>query len=294
MSKPSIGFIGLGLMGDAICQRLLDLEYNLNVLANRSRSKIEAAVNRGATEASSAKDLAEKSEILFLCMDTSESVEGRMYGDDGVIAGLSKGKIVIDLGTSLPGSTRKIGVALDEIGAHYMDAPMGRTPAHALEGKLNLMCAGSQAAYEKAKPTLLDIAENAFYLGALGSGHTIKLLNNFMGMNVANAMSEVFAMADVMGVEREQVYNVMAAGPLHSSMMDFVKMYAVDSDPSALEFAVKNAAKDVGYYQKMASDNGVESIMVKSVLDGLTTATEGGYGDKMVSQMYDFYSETYK
>ena len=104
MSKPTIGFIGLGLMGAAMVQRLQDVGYSLNVIANRSRKAIDAAVARGAVEHQSTKALAEASDIIMLCMDTSSSVESRMLGEDGVIAGMSAGKVAIDFGTSLPAS----------------------------------------------------------------------------------------------------------------------------------------------------------------------------------------------
>ena len=291
MSKPTIGFIGLGLMGRAMCDHMLDEGYQLTIMANRSREAVDAAVARGANEVKTPKEIAQASDIIMLCIDTSKSVEGRMYGDDGVIAGLSAGKVVIDFGTSLPASTLKIGADVAKTGATYLDSPIGRTPAHAKDGLLNLMCSGDKAGFDKAEPVLNDLGENVFYLGALGSGHTIKLINNFYGMTVANAMAEAFAMADKMGVDGKQLHDVMAAGPLHSGMMDFVKAYAVDNDPSMLAFAIKNAAKDVGYYAQMSKDAGAESLMSQSTLKALRTATEDGMGDDMVSQMYDFYKK---
>jgi len=294
MSKPSIGFIGLGLMGDAMVQRLQAQGYQLQVIANRSREKVEAAVSRGAVEHSTAKALAEASDIVMLCMDTSASVESRMLGDDGVLAGLSPGNTVIDFGTSLPGSTRALGEKAANIGAAYMDAPLGRTPAHALDGQLNIMGAGDKDVYDRVKPVLDDLGENVFHLGPLGAGHTVKLINNFFGMTVANAMSEAFAMADLAGVERQTVYDVMAAGPLHSGMMDFVKGYAVDGDPAQLAFAIKNARKDVGYYATMADDSGVTSLMSGAAKTALGLAVADGRGDQMVSQMVDFYADLFK
>ncbi len=291
MSKPIIGFIGLGLMGRAMCDHMMDEGYDLVIMANRSREAIDAAVARGATEVSTPKEIAEGSDIVMLCVDTSQSVEGRMYGDDGVIAGLSEGKVVIDFGTSLPSSTTKIGADVAAVGASYLDSPIGRTPSHARDGLLNLMCSGEREGFEKAEEILKVLGENVFYLGDLGSGHTIKLINNFFGMTVANAMAEAFAMADKMGVERQQLYDVMSAGPLHSGMMDFVKAYAVDSDPSMLAFAIKNAAKDVGYYAQMSKDAGADSIMSQSTLKALKSATDDGSGDDMVSQMYDYYKK---
>ena len=294
MSKPTIGFIGLGLMGGAMVGRLQDQGYDLTVIANRTRTHVDQAVARGAREVTTARAVAEGSDIVMLCMDTSANVEARMRGADGVIAGLKPGAVVIDFGTSLPASTKALGAEVAAAGGQYLDAPLGRTPAHAKDGLLNIMGSGDKAAFDKVKPVLDDLGENVFHLGALGSGHTIKLINNFFGMTVANAMCEAFAMADVAGVPRQDLYDVVTAGPLKSGMMDFVKGYAVDGDPAQLAFAIKNAAKDVGYYAHMASDAGVDSIMSKCALSALETARDAGRADDMVSQMVDFYADRFK
>jgi 2-hydroxy-3-oxopropionate reductase len=293
MTKPTIGFIGLGLMGAAMVGRLQDQGYSLTVMANRSRPNVDAAVARGASEVSTARDVAAASDIVMLCMDTSASVEGRMRGPAGVISGLKPGATVVDFGTSLPGSTRVLGGEVAAAGGHYLDAPLGRTPAHAKDGLLNIMTAGDRTAFDAVEPVLKDLGENVFHLGDLGAGHTIKLINNFFGMTVANAMSEAFAMADVAGIDRGQMYDVMAAGPLRSGMMDFVKAYGVDKDPTMLQFAIKNAAKDVGYYAQMAKDAGVDSIMSQGTLSALEQARDDGQADEMVSQMVDFYAKRF-
>ena len=154
MTKPAIGFIGIGLMGAAMCSRLLDKGYDLTVITNRSRERIHRLIARGASEASSAKELAAASDIVMLCVDTSVAVEGRMHGEDGVIAGLKEGATVIDFGTSLPASTLKLGEAVSAAGGSYLDAPLGRTPQHALDGLLNIMCSGDEATYNKVEPVL--------------------------------------------------------------------------------------------------------------------------------------------
>ena len=293
MSKPVIGFIGLGLMGWSMCRRLLDLGYPLTVVANRSRANVEAAIARGATETATARELAAASDIVMLCVDTSASVEARMRGDDGVIAGLKPGTIVIDFGTSLPASTKELGGEVAAAGGIYLDAPLGRTPSHALEGKLNIMCSGDKTGFDKVEPVLDDLGENVFHLGALGSGHTIKLINNFFAMTTASAMAEAFAMADATGIERKKVYDVMAAGPLHSGMMDFVKSHALEGNPKMLAFAVRNGLKDVGYFRTMAEQAGVDSIMSKSAFEALTAANENGFGEQMVPEMVDFFAERF-
>jgi 2-hydroxy-3-oxopropionate reductase len=293
MTKPTVGFIGLGLMGSAMCENMLDLGYPLTVIAHRARENVEKAVARGAVEVKTARELAERSDIVMLCVDTSASVEAQMHGDEGVIAGLKNGAVAIDFGTSLPASTRAIGEAVAAAGAAYLDAPLGRTPSHALEGKLNIMCSGDEAAFNKTKPVLEDLGENVFHLGKLGSGHTIKLINNFYAMTTVNALAEAFAMADVAGIERQDLYDVMSAGPLHSGMMDFIKAYAIDGNANVLAFAVKNAKKDVGYYHGMAEDAGADSIMSKCTIQALEQAGASGFADRMVPEMVDFYARRF-
>ena len=290
MSTEKIGFIGLGLMGRAMVECLQNAGYAVAVLGNRDRTGVEEALARGGTEAASARELAQDCDIVMLCVGTSDQVESRIYGDDGVLAGAREGLVVIDFGTSLPASTKKIGADLAAKGATYLDAPLGRTPAHAKGGNLNIMCSGDAATYERVKPVLDVLGENVFHLGALGNGHTIKLINNFFGMTTVAAMSEAFAMADAAGIKRQALYDVMAAGPNYSLMMEFVRNYAVDQKID-LAFSVTNGAKDVGYYRQMAEDLGLESRMSGCAGTTLNEAKSTGDGGIMVAQLVDWMSK---
>jgi len=288
--KARIGFIGLGLMGSAMVQRLIDLGYPMTVMANRSRVNVDAAVARGASEVATAREIAQASDIVMACMDTSASVESRMFGPQGVIAGLTGGEVVIDFGTSLPESTKTIGAKVAAAGAAYMDAPLGRTPSHGRDGKLNIMAAGERAAFDKVKPVLDDLGENVFHLGPLGAGHTLKLINNFFAMTTACAMSEAFAMADKAGIDRQQLYDVMSAGPLKSGMMDWIRAQAIDRE-ILLAFSVANGSKDVSYYTIMAHDLGVDSAMSSCAANALAAAKDAGWGERMVPEMVDYFAE---
>lgn len=294
MSNPTIGFIGLGLMGTPMVENLLNRGYAVQVLGNRDRTGLERMIAKGATEAATARNMAEDTDVVMLCMGTSDHVEGRMRGADGVIAGLSAGKVVVDFGTSLPASTRALGEEVAAEGAAMMDAPLGRTPAHAIDGLLNIMAAGDDATFAKMKPVFEDQGENVFHVGPLGAGHTIKLMNNFFGMTQANAMCEAFAIADKAGVSRQTLFDVVAAGPLKSGMMEFVSAYALEGDATKLEFSIANAGKDVGYYNQMVQDMGLASVMGKGPLDALARARDEGHGDEMVSQMVDSYARWFE
>ena len=287
MTKATIGFIGLGLMGRAMVECLQGAGHQVAVLGNRDRTGVEEAIARGGTEATSARALAENSDIVMICVGTSDQVESRIYGDDGVLSGAQPGQVILDFGTSLPESTKKIGADLARKDAIYLDAPLGRTPAHARDGLLNIMCAGDEAGYDKVKPVLDTLGENVFHLGALGNGHTIKLINNYYAMTTACAMAEAFGVADASGIDRQALFDVMAAGPNHSGMMGFIRNYAVEGQID-LAFSVANAAKDVGYYRQMAQDLGLNSRMSGSADATLREARDGGEGDMMVPAMVDW------
>ena len=200
MVAPTIGFIGLGLMGGNMAECLQNNGFDL-VVMGRNPGAVAKTVARGAVEVATPKELAEASDVVMLCVTTSEVVESLVFGDAGILAGIKEGATLIDFGTSIPASTRKIGTALAVKGAGMLDAPLGRTPAHAKDGLLNIMAAGDMQTYKQMKPILDVLGENVFHLGALGSGHATKLVNNFMGMTTVVTMSQAFAVADRAAVD---------------------------------------------------------------------------------------------
>ncbi|RJG40053.1 NAD(P)-dependent oxidoreductase [Motilimonas pumila] len=287
MSKPVIGFIGLGLMGGNMVENLQKRGYQLNVM-DLNQEAVAACVARGANAVTSGKELAENSDIVMLCLTTSAVVEKVVYGDQGILAGIKEGAVLIDFGTSIPASTRKIGAELKAKGAGMIDAPLGRTPAHAKDGLLNIMAAGDQETFNKVKPVLDEQGENVFHLGELGAGHTTKLVNNFMGMTTVCAMSQAFAVADRAGVDRQQLFDIMSTGPSNSPFMQFCKNYAVDG-VSDLGFSIANANKDLGYFLEMVKDLGTESKIAEGSSANLQAALDAGLGNGNVPEIFDYF-----
>ncbi|MGP6089613.1 NAD(P)-dependent oxidoreductase [Antarctobacter jejuensis] len=288
MTKPVIGFIGLGLMGGNMVENLQKRGFEV-VVMDLNKDAVKKVLDRGnAKEAASPKELAEASDIVMLCLTTSEVVEKVVYGDNGILAGIKEGAVLVDFGTSIPASTRKIGADLAAKGAGMVDAPLGRTPAHAKDGLLNIMAAGDKETFDKIKPVLDEQGENVFYLGALGAGHTTKLINNFMGMTTVCTMSQAFAVADRAGVDRQQLYDIMSTGPSNSPFMGFCKNYAVDG-VSDLGFSINNANKDLGYFLKMAEDLGTRAEIAEGTSHNLQAAVAAGLGDGNVPEIFDYF-----
>jgi len=288
MTKPTIGFIGLGLMGGNMVENLQNKGYEL-VVMDLNKDVVANVIARGnATEAKSPAELAAASDIVMLCLTTSTVVEKLVYGENGILSGIKDGSVLVDFGTSIPASTRKIGADLAAKGAGMVDAPLGRTPAHAKDGLLNIMAAGDIDTFNKVKSVLQDQGENVFHLGALGAGHTTKLVNNFMGMTTVTAMSQAFAVADKAGVDRQQLFDIMSTGPSNSPFMQFCKNYAVDN-VSDLGFSIANANKDLGYFLTMVEDLGSESLIAQGTSTNLQAAVDAGMGNGNVPEIFDYF-----
>ena len=259
-----------------MAENLQNKGYELIVM-DLNKDAVAACVSRGAKTASTAKELAQGADIIMFCLTTSAVVEKIVYAEDGILAGIKEGAVLIDFGTSIPSSTKRIGADLAAKGAGMIDAPLGRTPAHAKDGLLNIMAAGDIDTFNKVKPVLEDQGENVFHLGELGAGHTTKLINNFMGMTTVCAMSQAFAVADKAGVDRQQLFDIMSTGPSSSPFMQFCKNYAVDN-VSDLGFSIANANKDLGYFLQMVSDLGTESKIAEGSSANLQAAFDAGMG----------------
>jgi len=285
---PTIGFIGLGLMGGNMVECLQNNGFELNVISPNEDAVATVLARGNANKLNSAKELAEASDIVMLCVTTSEVVENLIYADDGILAGIKEGAVVIDFGTSIPESTRKIGADLAKKGAGMIDAPLGRSPMHAKDGLLNIMAAGDLETFNKVKPVLDVQGENVFHLGELGAGHVTKLINNFMGMTTACAMSQAFAIAKLSGIDGQQLFDIMSAGPSNSPFMQFCKNYAVD-DVSDLGFSIENANKDIGYFVEMINDLGSKSAIAEGTSANLQAALDAGMGDGNVPEIFDYF-----
>ena len=273
MPKPVIGFIGLGLMGGNMVENLQTRGFEL-VVMDLNKDAVATVIDRGnAREAASPKDLAEASNIVMLCLTTSEVVEKIVCGDSGILAGIKAGTVLIDFGTSIPASTRKI-----------------RADLAAKDGLLNIMAAGDKATFDKVNPVLDEQGENVFHLGALGVGHTTKLINNFIGMTTISAMSQAFDVTSRAGVDRKQLHEIMSTGPSNSPFMGFCKTYAVDG-VSDLGFSINNANKGLGYFLKMVEDLGTRSEIAEGTSHNLQAAIEAGLGNGNVPEILDYFAK---
>ncbi|MGH8852052.1 MAG: NAD(P)-dependent oxidoreductase [Casimicrobiaceae bacterium] len=287
-AAPRIGFIGLGLMGHGMAKSILAKGFPLTVRVHRNRKPAEDILAAGAREVKTNAEVARASDIVILCVTGSPQVEEIVYGADGILGAARDGLIVVDASTAEPSSTAKIRADLAANGTNYVDAPLARTPKEAEEGRLNTMVGADDATFARLKPVLSAYCENIVHAGGPGSGHTLKLINNFMAMSIATTAAEACAACAKAGVPVAKLHEIISAGGVNSGVFQAMVGKMLESgDLSGLKFTLVNAMKDLRYYTHLAESLPTPAIVGGAVHQSLVHANLLGFGDKYIASLIE-------
>jgi len=281
-SKPTVGFIGVGLMGHGMAKNILQGGYPLVIKGNRNRKPVDNLVSLGATEVQTAREMAQQCEIIHLCLSNSPQVESVIRGPDGILAGGRDGLIVVDTTTADPTSTMALADEMAAKGVAMVDAPLGRTPKEAEAGTLDAMVGASPDAFAKVAPVIECWSGSINHIGPVGSGHKMKLIMNFMSMSYASIYAEALSMAVKSGLTPQSVRDVMAPSRMGCGFFETFMACAVGGDPNAHKFAIANAAKDLRYVASMATAAGVMNPIGAAARNYFDQAEAAGKGQDYV------------
>ncbi len=277
------GVIGLGNMGGRIARRIRDA--GLPIVG--FDVKAAQAEQAGVPTARSVAELVEAADVVFCSLPDSRVVEAVVYGEGGVLASSRDGQIVVDLSTAAPSSSVRIHAALCERGVEFVDAGISGGAAAAEQGTLSIMAGGSKGAVDAVTPILEAFSSRVYHMGASGSGHVTKLLNNFLnGISLA-ATAEVMVAARKANLDLAQVLDVFN----HSSGVNFATLNRfpriVEGD--YLEGGLTNdlMAKDVLLYLELVQELEVTSFTGPSCLGTFHLASALGYGDQISNRVVD-------
>lgn len=287
-TKESVGFIGVGLMGQGMARNLVDKGFPLTVMAHRNRKPIEELVAAGAKEAKTPKELAQNATIIFLCVTGSAQVEAVVNGPDGIAAGAKPGTVVIDCSTSDPTVTVRIALELEAKGLHLADAPLGGTPAQAALGQLSAMVGTSPEIFARIKPAIEAWAQKVVHLGPVGDGHKMKLLNNFLSMGYAAIYAEALTLAQKIGITPQTFDSVLRGSRMDCGFYQTFMRYVLERDRDAHKFTLVNGLKDVRYLESVANAAGVPNPIGNAVKNSFATAVAAGRGDDYVPMLSDW------
>ena len=289
--KPTVGFIGVGLMGHGMAKNIVTKGHPLVIMGHRNRQPVEHLLGLGATEAGSARELAEACDIVHLCVTGSPQVEALVRGPDGLLASNKAGLVIVDCSTSNPVSTLALAAEIQAAGMHFADAPLSRTPKEAEEGTLDTMVGADEATFTAIEPVLRCWAGHIVHLGPVGLGHKMKLINNFVAMGYAALFAEALAIARKAGLSVEQFHAVIGAGRMRSGFYDTFMQWSLNGNPDAHKFSIVNADKDMRYLAAMAGEVGAVNPIQAMVRNSFAAMQAAGEGDRFVPMLADFIAQ---
>ena len=288
--KERIGFIGVGLMGHGMAKNIVEKGWPLTVLAHRKREAVDDLKARGAKEAASRRAVADASDIVVLCVTGTPQVEAIVEGPDG-LASARKPLTIVDCSTSEPASTRRLAETLAPKGIALIDAPLSRTPKDAWEGTLDVMVGGDPEAVKRARPVLEAFAGRVVDTGPVGTGHTMKLLNNFLSMGYAAIYSEALMVGAKAGLAPAVFDSVISGGRMDCPFYQTFRKYVIERDRNAHRFTIANALKDVSYLAGFAQALGVANPVGAAVRNSFAQAAATGHGEDYVPMLSDWVAE---
>lgn len=290
MALDRVGFVGVGLMGHGMAKNIVEKGHPLTVIANRNREPVEDLKRRGATEAQTLHELAAASDIVVLCVTGSPQVEAILTGPGG-LASAGKALIVCDCSTSDPSSTVKLAAVLAQQGITLVDTPLSRTPKDAEAGTLDVMAAGDDALFDRVRPVLEKFAGRIVRTGPVGSGHTMKLLNNFVSLGYAALYSEALTLGAKAGLTPQVFDSVIRNGRMDCPFYQTFFTWVLERDPNAHRFTIANALKDLTYMSAFANASQTANPLGAAVRNSFALAAGAGRADSFVPMLSDVVAE---
>jgi 3-hydroxyisobutyrate dehydrogenase-like beta-hydroxyacid dehydrogenase len=290
LSKERIGFAGVGFMGHGMAKNIVEKGWPLTVLGHRRREAVEDLKGRGAREATSARELAQASDVVVLCVTGSPQVEALVSGPDG-LATAGKALLIVDCSTSEPSVTTRLAEELAPKGITLIDAPLGRTPKDAWEGTLDVMVGGEPASVERVRPVLGAFAQRVVHTGPTGTGHTMKLLNNFLSMGYAALYAEALALGAKAGLTPQTFDSVIRGGRMDCGFYQTFFKYVLERDREAHKFTLRNGLKDTSYLAAFANATDTANPLGAAVRNSFALAVGAGRGDDYVPMLSDIIAD---
>lgn len=276
-----IAYLGLGIMGQGMAANLLKAGYPLTVW-NRNPARGESLAAQGATLAGSPAAAVANADVVMYCVSDDTAVEALVFGENGVLAGVKAGQIVIDLTTIHPDTTRKEAAAYAEKGVRFLDAPVFGSKNEAANGGLWIVAGGDRDLFEQVKPILEVLSETTHYMGGTAMGTSMKLVGNLVVASQLEALGEAMALATKAGLNPEDVLGVLHVTDFKSPIFDGVGQMLINRDFTT-HFSLKLMLKDANLIARFAQDLNVPLPAAAATREVIKAAVNQGWGGENAS-----------
>jgi 3-hydroxyisobutyrate dehydrogenase len=281
----NLGFVGLGVMGGRMVKRLLDAGHSV-IGYNRTKSKAQWLLDAGMKWAESPRAAAESTEVVFSMIANNSALRAVTEGDDGIVGGLSAGKIYIEMSTVSPAAIRELAKQVTSKGAEMLDAPVSGSSITLEEGKLSFMVGGKRATFEKVLPYLQAIGPKATYVGGHGLAASMKIATNLSLAVQMLAFSEGLLLAEKSGIARETAVEVLLNSVMASPMVKYRGPFVLKMPDEAI-FDVNMMQKDLLLALEMGRQLDVPLPTTAITNQMLTTTRAMGMADKDFAVMFE-------
>lgn len=271
-TMANLGYVGLGVMGGRMAERLIGRGHTVTGY-NRTRAKAQWLIDKGLRWAETPRDVVATTDVTFTMVTDSHALEAIADGSDGLLAGIGPGKVLIDMSTVSPTTSRDLAARVRASGADMLDCPVSGSVLTLEQGKLTMMVGGERAVYERVLPLLLDIGPKATYVGGHGLAVSMKIaLNLSIGVQLL-AFSEGILLAEKSGIDRKAAVEVFTNSALASPMLGYRGPFVLNL-PDEAWFNVRMMQKDTTLALEMGRDLGVP-LPTASVANEFLTAARG-------------------
>jgi len=275
-----VGFIGLGTMGGSMAYNTLQGGFEL-IVHDLRREAATPHLEAGAAWADTPRQVAEASEVIFTSLPGPAEIEAVALGEDGILQGMTEGKVYFDLSTNSPGLIRKIHGTYAAKGIQVLDAPVSGGPRGARTRNLAIWVGGDEEVYRRYKPVLDSIGDKAYYVGPIGCGSIAKLVHNCAGYIIQSALAEVFTMGVKAGVEPLALWQAVRRGAQgRRGTFEGLAEHLLPGKFDPPDFALRLARKDVDLAVGVGREFDVPMRLANLALQELTEAMNRGWGNR--------------
>jgi 3-hydroxyisobutyrate dehydrogenase-like beta-hydroxyacid dehydrogenase len=287
-TSPTIGFIGLGVMGAPMCRNVVAKHPAPVIAFDLSEAALNEVVAAGARRANSIAEVATGAEVIFLSLPGGKQVEAVCFGEGGIASVGRPGLVVVDLSTTAVADARAIGARLAEAGMAFVDAPVARTRQAAQNGTLSIMVGATEALFDRVEPLLRYMGSDVTLCGPTGCGQVVKLINNTLLFEHVAALAEMMVVAERAGVTPATLLESVSKGSGDSfALRNHAMKSMLPRDFPERSFPSDYVLKDISYAIELAKSCGVEPKLPTVAEAYYKAAVEAGFGGRYFPAIID-------
>ena len=275
-----VGFIGLGNAGGKLAGSLLRNGFDLTV-RDLNKEFVDEFVERGAKSANSPKEMAEHCDVVITCLPSPKACSEVMESKDGVIAGLSKGKIWLEMSTTDEAEIRRIGALVYKVGALPVDCPVSGGCHRADTGNISIFAGCKREAFELALPILTTMGRRVLHTGDLGTASTLKVMTNYLATVNLTSIAEALTTMKSLGMDMNVTYEAIKASSGNSFVHETESQVILNGSRD-ISFTMDLVSKDVGIFNQLAERKGIELEIAPLIVD-IFKDGEKRYGSRELS-----------